>query len=169
MLGQIGTDLVKRAGGDLGAVAQSRHQLAIVDDKPPESGFGGLRRAAIIPDFAKHLIGGLADGVALTFLDPHGYLPRFASVTVIKGQASGCVNHKRSGQELWAYAHYRARREKYEISTGSVTRITSGASIMPVTTTTASGFCTWDPIPADIAAGNSPTPAITQVISTGRS
>lgn len=37
---------------------------------------------------------------------------------------------------------YRARRENTEISTGSVTRMTSGASIMPVTTTTASGFCT---------------------------
>jgi len=33
--------------------------------------------------------------------------------------------------------------------------MTSGASIMPVTTTTAKGFCTCDPIPADIAAGNS--------------
>ena len=63
---------------------------------------------------------------------------------------------------------HRARRENTEISTGSVTRITSGASIMPVTTTTASGFCTCDPIPADSAAGNSPTPATTQVISTGR-
>jgi len=39
---------------------------------------------------------------------------------------------------------------------------------MPATTTTASGFCTCDPIPADSAAGNSPTPATTQVISTGR-
>jgi len=43
-----------------------------------------------------------------------------------------------------------------------------GASIMPMTTTTASGFCTWEPMPADNAAGNSPTPATTQVISTGR-
>jgi hypothetical protein len=66
-------------------------------------------------------------------------------------------------------ASHRARREKIEISTGSVTRMTSGASIMPVTTTTAKGFCTCDPIPADIAAGISPTPATTQVISTGRS
>ena len=63
---------------------------------------------------------------------------------------------------------HRARRENTEISTGSVTRITIGASIMPVTTTTASGFCTCEPIPSESAAGNSPTPATTQVISTGR-
>ena len=62
---------------------------------------------------------------------------------------------------------HRARRENAEISTGSVTRITIGASIMPVTTTTASGFCTCEPIPPS-AAGNSPI-ATTQVISTGRS
>ena len=59
-------------------------------------------------------------------------------------------------------------RENTEISTGSVTRMTIGASIMPVTTTTASGFCTCEPIPADSAAGNRPMPATTQVISTGR-
>ena len=47
-------------------------------------------------------------------------------------------------------------------------RMTAGASIMPPTTTTASGFCTCDPMPVDIAAGKRPTPAITQVISTGR-
>ena len=41
---------------------------------------------------------------------------------------------------------------------GIITRITNGASIMPVPTTTASGFCTCDPIPADSAAGNKPTP-----------
>ncbi len=45
-------------------------------------------------------------------------------------------------------ADHRARREKNEISTGSVIKMTNGASIMPVTTTTASGFCTCDPIPA---------------------
>jgi hypothetical protein len=39
---------------------------------------------------------------------------------------------------------------------------------MPPTTTTASGFCTCEPIPVDSAAGNSPTPAMTQVINTGR-
>src|SRR3979409_258791 len=61
------------------------------------------------------------------------------------------------------HRNYLAWREKYEISTGRVTRITSGASIMPVTTTTASGFCTCDPIPADIAAGSRPTPATTHV------
>ena len=44
-----------------------------------------------------------------------------------------------------------------------------GASIMPATTTIASGFCTCDPIPVDKAAGSNPTPATTQVINTGRS
>src|SRR5215510_15284488 len=60
------------------------------------------------------------------------------------------------------------RRENSRISTGSVTRMTIGASIMPPTTTTASGLCTCEPIPLDSAAGNRPTPAITHVISTGR-
>ena len=36
----------------------------------------------------------------------------------------------------------RTRREKIEIKTGSVMRITKGASAIPVTTTIASGFCT---------------------------
>ena len=40
--------------------------------------------------------------------------------------------------------------------------MTIGASIIPVTTTTASGFCTCEPIPSESAAGNSPTPATTQ-------
>src|SRR5690349_9176446 len=39
---------------------------------------------------------------------------------------------------------------------------------MPPTTTTASGFCTCEPMPDEIAAGRRPTPAITQVISSGR-
>ncbi len=58
MFGQIGADLVQRAGGDFGAVAQARHQLAVIDDEPPEGGFGRLRRAAIVPDFAENLVGG---------------------------------------------------------------------------------------------------------------
>src|ERR1700704_2654674 len=62
----------------------------------------------------------------------------------------------------------RKARENSEISTGSVIRITIGASIMPPTTTTASGFCTCDPMPDDIAAGRRPTPAMMQVIITGR-
>jgi hypothetical protein len=37
---------------------------------------------------------------------------------------------------------YRTRRENITIKTGSVIRITSGATAIPVTTTTASGFCT---------------------------
>src|SRR5258707_14068708 len=83
-----------------------------------------------------------------------------------------CVRRRGSKRTRCCYrfeGRYLTRRERNEISTGRVTRITSGASIMPVTTTTAKGFCTCDPIPADIAAGNSPTPAMTQVISTGRS
>src|SRR5882672_3842181 len=177
ILRQIGADLVEGAGGDLCAVAQARHQLAIVDDAAPERGFGCARRAAIIPDFAENLIGGCA-GLTLTFLDPHGDLARLSALAAIKGRPSSYVNHNRSGQQAWARAHrslsvppaaHRARREKNEISTGSVTRITTGASIMPVTTTTASGFCTCEPMPSDSAAGSRPTPATTQVISTGRS
>ena len=46
--------------------------------------------------------------------------------------------------------------------------MTMGASVMPPTTTMASGFCTCEPMPVETAAGNRPMPAITQVISTGR-
>src|SRR5262249_1156309 len=53
------------------------------------------------------------------------------------------------------------------MSTGSVMRMTIGASIMPPTTTTASGFCTCEPIPVESAAGKSPTPAITQASDRG--
>ena len=60
------------------------------------------------------------------------------------------------------------RREIIRMRTGSVIRMMIGASIMPPTTTTASGFCTCEPMPDDSAAGSRPTPAITQVISTGR-
>ena len=63
----------------------------------------------------------------------------------------------------------RLRRENIEISAGKVTRMTTGASIMPATTTIASGFCTCDPIPDDTAAGSNPIPATTHVINTGRS
>src|SRR5712671_3079919 len=85
ILRQIGADLVEGAGGDLCAVAQSRHQLAIVDDAPPERGFGRARRAAIIPDLAENLIGGCA-GLTLTFLDPHGDLARLSALAAIKGR-----------------------------------------------------------------------------------
>ena len=40
--------------------------------------------------------------------------------------------------------------------------------MMPPTTTSASGFCTCDPMPFDTAAGSSPTQATMQVIITGR-
>ena len=43
-----------------------------------------------------------------------------------------------------------------------------GPIVMPPTTTVASGFCTWLPMPVEIAAGNSPTPADSAVISIGR-
>src|SRR5476649_1235290 len=59
-------------------------------------------------------------------------------------------------------------RENSAISTGKVMRITIGASIIPPTTTMASGFCTCEPIPVESAAGSNPTPAMTQVINTGR-
>ena len=39
---------------------------------------------------------------------------------------------------------------------------------MPPTTTSASGFCTCEPMPVEIAAGSRPTQATTQVIITGR-
>ena len=58
VFGQKGADLVQRAGGDPGAIAQARDQLAVIDDEPPEGGFGRLRRAAIFADFAENLVGG---------------------------------------------------------------------------------------------------------------
>ena len=45
--------------------------------------------------------------------------------------------------------------------------MSSGASVIPPTTTSASGFCTWLPIPVDSAAGNKPIAATRQVITTG--
>lgn len=36
--------------------------------------------------------------------------PRFPSLEAIKEQAVGSVNHKPSGQDLWAHAHKRGRR-----------------------------------------------------------
>ena len=58
VLGQIGAHLVERAGGDLGAVAQPRHQLAVVDGEPPEGGFRGLRGAAEFADLLQNLVRG---------------------------------------------------------------------------------------------------------------
>ena len=51
-------------------------------------------------------------------------------------------------------SHHRTRREKKVIRTDNVTRITTGASIMPATTTTASGSCTCEPMPHDSAIGH---------------
>ena len=76
-VGQIGAHLVEGAGGDPGAVAQPRHQLAVVDHEPPEGRFRGLGLAAIIPDFTEYLIGG-GGRVALAFLGPHGCLLRLS-------------------------------------------------------------------------------------------
>jgi len=39
---------------------------------------------------------------------------------------------------------------------------------MPPTTTKASGFCTWLPMPVETAAGSNPIAAARQVITTGR-
>ena len=54
------------------------------------------------------------------------------------------------------------------IIAGNTIRIRIGASRMPPTTTSASGFCTWLPMPVATAAGSSPTHAAMQVIITGR-
>src|SRR5512137_811158 len=77
MLAQIGADLVEGPGGDLGAVAQPRHQLAVIDDEPPEGGFGRLRRAAIIPDLTENLVRGSRGGAILVLPVPHVGLLRF--------------------------------------------------------------------------------------------
>src|SRR5664280_686551 len=122
MLGQIGADLVEGTGGDLCAVAQSRYQLAIVDDEPPESGLRGLRRAAIIPDFAENLIRG-SGGSTLVFPSPHGVLLRFSSLVQSRDSrqdASTIIGVGNRHGHVPTHAH-RARREKNEISTGSVT------------------------------------------------
>src|SRR6266481_3556561 len=81
MLGQIGADLVERAGRDPGAVAQPRNQLAVVDDEASEGRLGGPCRAAKLPDLAENLVGGSGGAAALAFLDPHGFSlsPRFSS------------------------------------------------------------------------------------------
>jgi hypothetical protein len=163
-------------GRDLGAVAQPRHQLAVIDDQAPEGGFGRVGRAAKVPDLAENLVGGSGGARALAFLDPHGWSLPAVFVACLQSRNNRWEASTTNGVGR-IYGHmptsadrsvHRARREKNEIKTGRVTRMTSGASIMPVTTTTASGFCTCDPMPADSAAGNSPTPATTQVISTGR-
>src|SRR5277367_650344 len=75
MFGQIGADLVERAGRDLGAVAQSRHQLAVVDDEAAEGGFGRVRGAAKIPDFTENLVGGSGGAPVFASLNPHGCSP----------------------------------------------------------------------------------------------
>src|SRR5271157_4517042 len=61
------------------------------------------------------------------------------------------------------------RRENRSIRTGRMIRMRTGASRMPPTTTRASGFWTYEPMPVEMAAGNRPTQAATQVIMTGRS
>ncbi len=53
------------------------------------------------------------------------------------------------------------------MSTGNTSSIRIGASSMPPTTTSASGRCTCEPMPVEIAAGISPTQATMQVIITG--
>ena len=47
-------------------------------------------------------------------------------------------------------------------------RISTGANSMPPTTTMASGFCTWLPMPVETAAGSRPIAAMMQVMKTGR-
>ena len=77
MLGEIGAHLVERAGRDPRAVAQPRHQLAVIDDEAAESGFRGLRGAAKFADLAEDLLGGGGD-LSLTSLDLHGVPPWFS-------------------------------------------------------------------------------------------
>jgi hypothetical protein len=52
-----------------------------------------------------------------------------------------------------------ARRENKSISKGKMMRMRNGATVMPLTTTRANGFCTCEPMPVEIAAGNRPTQA----------
>src|SRR6185312_405361 len=104
MLAQIRADLVERAGGDLGAVAQARHQLAVIDEAA-EGRFRSPRRAAKFPDLAEDLLRGATDPQALLIFHPHGCSPRFPFPNAIKEQAMGSVNHKASGQDSWASAH----------------------------------------------------------------
>ena len=72
--------------------------------------FGRLRRAAEFPDLAEDLLGGPAGRPALMFFDPHGVLPAVSFPGAIKERPVGDVNHKPSGQDLWANAHFRSRR-----------------------------------------------------------
>ena len=53
-----GAHLVERFGRDVGAVAQPRNELAVIDGEPAEGGFRSLGGAAIIPDLAQNLAGG---------------------------------------------------------------------------------------------------------------
>src|SRR5271169_4209539 len=98
MFGQIGADLVERAGRDLGAVAQSRHQLAVVDDEAAEGGFGRVRGAAKIPDFTENLVGGSGAAPVFASLNPHGCSPAVASLSSDQGTTAG----KRQPQTEWA-------------------------------------------------------------------
>ncbi len=53
-------------------------------------------------------------------------------------------------------------------SAGTTTSMMMGPTSMPPTTTVASGFCTWLPMPLEIAAGSRPMQADSAVISIGR-
>src|SRR5258708_39696935 len=111
MLGQIGASLVEGASGDLCAVAQSRDQLAVVDDETPEGGFGGARRPAIIPDFPQNLIRASGSCLTLVFPAPHGDLsPRgVIPLLAFKGQPSTGADHKPSRQRISGCAARRLR------------------------------------------------------------
>src|SRR5262249_48846503 len=100
MFVQIGPDLVERAGRDLGAVAQARHQLAVIDHEAAEGGLGGLRGAAEFADFAANLLRGATGGPALMSFEPHGFLcsPRFPSLRDNQGATGG----NRQPQTEWA-------------------------------------------------------------------
>src|SRR5438105_14453916 len=110
MLGEIRADLVERARRDPGAVAQPRRQLAVVDNQPPEGGFGRARLAAIVADFAKNLLGRrrrfrrlrvavLRACRSLALLDPHGCLLRLSLPTSRDGRRIASTTN-RVGRKL---------------------------------------------------------------------
>src|SRR5262249_32044249 len=101
------------------AVTKPRHQLAVVDDETAEGRLRRLRRAAEFPDLAEDFLRGPNRRLHLKLLGaklarhllvrPHGCSPRVSVPGAIQEQAVGSVNHKPSGQDLWAYAHAWAR------------------------------------------------------------
>src|SRR5579872_2045083 len=97
MFGKVAADLVECARRDPGAVAQPRHQLAVIDDKAPKGRFRRLRGPAIISDFAQDLIGG-PRLVLVAFNGPHDELRR----RVLPGRNQGRLGIHSQPQSEWA-------------------------------------------------------------------